>query len=109
MEFIFALSPGLDINLRGDAAAFARDYRMLRVLEHRVQLRELRRTHLMPQTPEGLRVLARASHLASDGPGIWGLWGLAVAAGRLADDTAYPPSPTPSTRTPTSHVDPIFD
>ena len=59
---------------RGDAAAFARDYRMLRVLEHRVQLRELRRTHLMPQTPEGLRVLARASHLASDGPGIWGLW-----------------------------------
>lgn len=36
-------------------------------------------------------------------------WGLAVAAGRLADDTAYPPSPTPSTRTPTSHVDPIFD
>ena len=59
---------------RMDAAAFARDYRMLRVLEHRMQLRELRRTHLMPQTPEGLRVLARASRLASDGPGVWALW-----------------------------------
>lgn len=59
---------------RTDAAAFARDYRMLRVLEHRVQLRELRRTHLMPQNPEGLRVLARASRLAGDGPAVWGLW-----------------------------------
>ncbi|PZU48457.1 MAG: bifunctional [glutamine synthetase] adenylyltransferase/[glutamine synthetase]-adenylyl-L-tyrosine phosphorylase [Microbacterium sp.] len=59
---------------RADAATFARDYRVLRVLEHRVQLRDLRRTHLMPQTPEGLRVLARASHLAPDGPGVWSLW-----------------------------------
>jgi len=59
---------------RSDAAAFARDYRMLRVLEHRVQLRDLRRTHLMPQTPDGLRVLARASRLAPDGDGVWQLW-----------------------------------
>jgi glutamate-ammonia-ligase adenylyltransferase len=34
---------------------------MLRVLEHRMQLKDLRRTHLMPQHPEGLRVLARSS------------------------------------------------
>lgn len=59
---------------RADAAAFARDYRILRVLEHRVQLRDLRRTHLMPRTPDGLRVLARASRLASDGAGVWGVW-----------------------------------
>ncbi|GAA4064629.1 bifunctional [glutamine synthetase] adenylyltransferase/[glutamine synthetase]-adenylyl-L-tyrosine phosphorylase [Microbacterium laevaniformans] len=59
---------------RADAAAFARDYRMLRVLEHRVQLRDLRRTHLMPRTPDGLRALARASHLASDDAGVWALW-----------------------------------
>ncbi|MBN9214207.1 MAG: bifunctional glutamine-synthetase adenylyltransferase/deadenyltransferase [Microbacterium sp. SCN 70-200] len=59
---------------RHDAAAFARDYRRLRVLEHRVQLRQLRRTHLMPQTPEGLRVLARASHLAPDSGAIWDVW-----------------------------------
>ena len=33
---------------------------MLRLLEHRLQLRSLRRTHLMPARPEDLRVLARA-------------------------------------------------
>ena len=33
---------------RSDAAAFARDYRVLRLLEHRLQLQGLRRTHLMP-------------------------------------------------------------
>ncbi len=59
---------------RTDAAAFARDYRMLRVLEHRAQLRDLRRTHLMPQSPDGLRIMARASRLAADGPAVWGLW-----------------------------------
>lgn len=59
---------------RSDAAAFARNYRMLRVLEHRMQLRDLRRTHLMPQTPEGLRILARASTLADSGDGVWALW-----------------------------------
>ncbi|GAA3021763.1 bifunctional [glutamine synthetase] adenylyltransferase/[glutamine synthetase]-adenylyl-L-tyrosine phosphorylase [Microbacterium dextranolyticum] len=59
---------------RSDAATFARDYRMLRVLEHRMQLRDLRRTHLMPQNPDGLRVLARASRLAPDGAAVWTLW-----------------------------------
>ncbi|HYP73122.1 MAG TPA: bifunctional [glutamine synthetase] adenylyltransferase/[glutamine synthetase]-adenylyl-L-tyrosine phosphorylase, partial [Microbacterium sp.] len=59
---------------RSDAAAFARDYRMLRVLEHRAQLRDLRRTHLMPQSPDGLRVIARASGLAEGGPEVWALW-----------------------------------
>ncbi|MFT3799125.1 bifunctional [glutamine synthetase] adenylyltransferase/[glutamine synthetase]-adenylyl-L-tyrosine phosphorylase [Microbacterium sp.] len=59
---------------RGEATTFARDYRMLRVLEHRMQLRDLRRTHLMPQTEEGLRVLARASRLADSGTAVWELW-----------------------------------
>ncbi len=59
---------------RADAAVFARDYRVLRVLEHRLQLRGLSRTHLMPRTPEGLRELARASHLADTGEGVWTLW-----------------------------------
>jgi glutamate-ammonia-ligase adenylyltransferase len=59
---------------RTDAAAFARDYRVLRLLEHRVQLRNLRRTHLMPERPEDLRVLARASGLADTGDGVWQLW-----------------------------------
>jgi len=59
---------------RADAGVFARDYRILRVLEHRLQLRGLSRTHLMPRTPEGLRELARASRLADTGDGVWNLW-----------------------------------
>ncbi len=59
---------------RTDAAVFARDYRVLRVLEHRVQLRDLRRTHLMPEAPDGQRLLARASGLADGGPAVWALW-----------------------------------
>ncbi len=59
---------------RAEAGVFARDYRVLRVLEHRVQLRHLRRTHLMPERPEDRRVLARASGLADDARGVWELW-----------------------------------
>lgn len=59
---------------RAEASAFSRDYRVLRLLEHRVQLRQLRRTHLMPSRPEELRVLARATGLADTGDGIWQLW-----------------------------------
>ncbi|MFB7891115.1 bifunctional [glutamine synthetase] adenylyltransferase/[glutamine synthetase]-adenylyl-L-tyrosine phosphorylase [Microbacterium sp. NPDC056044] len=59
---------------RVEASAFSRDYRVLRLLEHRVQLRQLRRTHLMPSRPEELRVLARATGLADTGDGIWQLW-----------------------------------
>ncbi|MFE5408872.1 bifunctional [glutamine synthetase] adenylyltransferase/[glutamine synthetase]-adenylyl-L-tyrosine phosphorylase [Microbacterium sp. NPDC056569] len=59
---------------RAEASAFSRDYRVLRLLEHRVQLRQLRRTHLMPSRPEELRVLARATGLADTGAGIWDLW-----------------------------------
>ena len=59
---------------RTEASAFARDYRILRLLEHRLQLAGLSRTHLMPRTPEGLRALARASKLAENGDGIWQLW-----------------------------------
>lgn len=59
---------------RAEAAAFARDYRLLRLLEHRVQLRRLQRTHLMPRDREEQRVLARATHLADSAAGIWQLW-----------------------------------
>ncbi|MFH8249913.1 bifunctional [glutamine synthetase] adenylyltransferase/[glutamine synthetase]-adenylyl-L-tyrosine phosphorylase [Microbacterium sp. B2969] len=59
---------------RPEAATFARDYGILRVLEHRMQLRNLRRTHLMPSKPDELRVLARASRLADSGPAVWQVW-----------------------------------
>ncbi len=59
---------------RADAATFSHDYRVLRLLEHRVQLRQLRRTHLMPERPDERRVLARASGLAESGEKVWELW-----------------------------------
>ncbi|MEN9731260.1 MAG: hypothetical protein RL488_570 [Actinomycetota bacterium] len=48
---------------RADATLFARQYRFLRVLEHRIQLSQLRRTHLMPNTDGALRSLARSIDL----------------------------------------------
>ena len=59
---------------RKDGERLSEDYRTLRVLEHRLQLRELRRTALMPREDEGLRVLARASGLASTAAELWALW-----------------------------------
>ncbi len=50
---------------RADSAEFARDYRILRLLEHRLQLTDLKRTHLMPVSTDAYRVLARATGLAS--------------------------------------------
>lgn len=46
---------------RTDAAEFDAAYRYLRVLEHRIQLVQLRRTHLMPVAEPALRALARSS------------------------------------------------
>ncbi|GAB3453995.1 bifunctional [glutamine synthetase] adenylyltransferase/[glutamine synthetase]-adenylyl-L-tyrosine phosphorylase [Actinophytocola sediminis] len=48
---------------RTDAAELGESYRFLRLLEHRLQLFKLRRTHLFPATDDtsGLRWLARAS------------------------------------------------
>ncbi|MCL1900134.1 MAG: bifunctional [glutamine synthetase] adenylyltransferase/[glutamine synthetase]-adenylyl-L-tyrosine phosphorylase, partial [Promicromonosporaceae bacterium] len=51
---------------RPTAAELAEDYRFLRLLEHRLQLHRLRRTHLLPDTEAGLRRLARC--LRSDVP-----------------------------------------
>lgn len=54
--------------------SFARDYRFLRLLEHRLQLSALTRTHLMPRDPERVRVLARASRLASTADALLAEW-----------------------------------
>jgi glutamate-ammonia-ligase adenylyltransferase len=59
---------------RVEAAEFALDYRFLRLLEHRLQLSRLRRTHLMPTEPEALRVLARASGLATNAEDLLAQW-----------------------------------
>ena len=54
---------------RDDAANLTASYEFLRLLEHRLQLQRLKRTHLLPapDDDEALRWLARASHIRPDG------------------------------------------
>ena len=54
---------------RADAADLVDSYRFLRGLEHRLQLRRLRRTHLFPSADDknALEYLARAAGLRSNG------------------------------------------
>ncbi|TDW28463.1 bifunctional [glutamine synthetase] adenylyltransferase/[glutamine synthetase]-adenylyl-L-tyrosine phosphorylase [Cryobacterium psychrophilum] len=59
---------------RAEAAEFAQDYRMLRLMEHRLQLEKLRRTHLVPRDEANLRVLARATGLATSAAGLSTRW-----------------------------------
>lgn len=64
LEALRALRDGGYVG-RSQAAALDRSYRQLRVWEHRLQMRKLSRTHLMPDTDEGKRTLARASGFAT--------------------------------------------
>ncbi len=59
---------------RVESAEFARDYRLLRLLEHRLQLARLRRTHLMPRDEERLRILARATGLFTSAEELMASW-----------------------------------
>jgi glutamate-ammonia-ligase adenylyltransferase len=59
---------------RSAADEFSKDYRALRLLEHRLQLRRLRRTHLMPRDEHELRTLARSSGLARSAEELLALW-----------------------------------
>ena len=54
---------------RDDAANLTASYEFLRLLEHRLQLQRLKRTHTLPaaEDEEGLRWLARAAHMRPDG------------------------------------------
>lgn len=54
---------------RDDSANLTASYEFLRLLEHRLQLQRLRRTHLLPAADddEALRWLARAAHVRPDG------------------------------------------
>jgi glutamate-ammonia-ligase adenylyltransferase len=54
---------------RDDAANLTASYEFLRLLEHRLQLQRLKRTHLLPRPDddEALRWLARAAHIRPDG------------------------------------------
>src|SRR5690348_1009353 len=73
---------------RADAASLAAAYRFLRSVEHLLQLRQLRRTHTLPDDPAVLRRLGRALRTAEAG---------AAAAGRA-------PEPSPSRADPAAEL-----
>ncbi|WP_333769462.1 bifunctional [glutamine synthetase] adenylyltransferase/[glutamine synthetase]-adenylyl-L-tyrosine phosphorylase [Streptomyces sp. IBSBF 2435] len=51
---------------RADAAALDAAYRFLRLMEHRIQLQKMRRTHLVPDDEAGLRRLGRGLGFRSE-------------------------------------------
>jgi glutamate-ammonia-ligase adenylyltransferase len=51
---------------REDASGMTAAYRFLRILEHRVQLRQMRRTHLFPDQESELRIIARSMGMRAD-------------------------------------------
>ncbi|MDN4615572.1 bifunctional [glutamine synthetase] adenylyltransferase/[glutamine synthetase]-adenylyl-L-tyrosine phosphorylase [Leifsonia sp. F6_8S_P_1B] len=59
---------------REESAAFSHDYRTLRLMEHRLQLRRLSRTHLMPRDEGDVRILARATGLATSAERLLAQW-----------------------------------
>jgi glutamate-ammonia-ligase adenylyltransferase len=65
LEALAALSNGGYV-AREDAAVLDESYRLLRTLEHRIQLFRLRRTHLVPSAEADLRRLGRALGHRSD-------------------------------------------
>ena len=68
MDALAALGEGGYVG-RQDAAELGASYEFLRMIEHRLQLRRLRRTHLFPATSDTaeLRILARASGIKAAG------------------------------------------
>ena len=68
IDALAALSAGGYIG-RDDAANLTASYEFLRLLEHRLQLQRLKRTHMLPDEDddEAMRWLARAAHMRPDG------------------------------------------
>ena len=59
---------------RQESSQFASAYKFLRFLEHRIQLSEMRRTHLMPTSESKLRPLARSVSLKTTATGLVEEW-----------------------------------
>lgn len=59
---------------RDDGAALAEAYRFTRALEHRVQLTDLRRTHLLPTEESRLRSLGRSLAIPGGAPEVEQRW-----------------------------------
>lgn len=59
---------------RSESAKFAKHYKFLRFLEHRIQLSDMRRTHLMPTSEAKLRPLARSLSTKTSAEGLVEEW-----------------------------------
>jgi glutamate-ammonia-ligase adenylyltransferase len=59
---------------RVEAAEFAGHYKFLRVLEHRIQMSKMRRTHLMPIDEEEQRSIARSVNLDWTAEELQSIW-----------------------------------
>jgi glutamate-ammonia-ligase adenylyltransferase len=77
---------------RVESAEFSRDYRLLRLIEHRLQLTRLVRTHLMPRDQEAVRVLARSTGLYTGAADLTDAWQRTkIAVRRLHERLFYRP------------------
>ncbi|WP_030169414.1 bifunctional [glutamine synthetase] adenylyltransferase/[glutamine synthetase]-adenylyl-L-tyrosine phosphorylase [Streptomyces sp. NRRL S-813] len=65
LDALLALAAGGYVG-RADAVQLGESYRFLRLLEHRIQLFRLRRTHLLPEDEADLRRLGRSMGLRAD-------------------------------------------
>ncbi|MEU0603303.1 bifunctional [glutamine synthetase] adenylyltransferase/[glutamine synthetase]-adenylyl-L-tyrosine phosphorylase [Streptomyces sp. NPDC006393] len=65
LDALLALAAGGYVG-REDAVQLGESYRFLRLLEHRIQLFRLRRTHLLPEDEADLRRLGRSMGLRAD-------------------------------------------
>ncbi|QIK83733.1 bifunctional [glutamine synthetase] adenylyltransferase/[glutamine synthetase]-adenylyl-L-tyrosine phosphorylase [Sanguibacter sp. HDW7] len=75
---------------RDDRDEMARCYRFLRVLEHRLQLHRLFRTHLLPTAEPDLRRLARSVGLRTEGAeGLLAAWRLTRQTVRAMHERLY--------------------
>lgn len=75
---------------RDDRDEMARCYRFLRVLEHRLQLHRLFRTHLLPTAEPDLRRLARSLGLRAEGAeGLLAAWRLTRQTVRAMHERLY--------------------
>jgi [glutamine synthetase] adenylyltransferase / [glutamine synthetase]-adenylyl-L-tyrosine phosphorylase len=111
LEALAALSTGGYVG-REDGANLAASYRFLRLLEHRLQLQRMRRTHLLPAPDDtaALRWLARAARLRPDGRRdvvgvLTGEWARNVRrVRRLHEKLFYRPLLTAVSRLPVDHA-----
>lgn len=86
-----ALSSGGYVG-RPEAQEFDHAYRLLRLLEHRIQLSKLKRSHLMPRDDEAVRVLARSTKLADNSDSLVEAWrGIQRAVRGLHERLFYRP------------------